>query len=223
MSTLALFNDKTEPMCLCGWLRVTTGTLCITIAEVLILCHSLIFTFTNYTAGADKYAHFNPVFSPVVKFEYLLPFLIIQIAWLATGLLQLIGIKAPLPYMIVPHLIVLLVGIVGGAAIFGAALYNIEKLNTEINWQLTLALSICIAVVSIEVYFIWVKWLCFRHLIRKKQTVAAEQMYLAAAVKLQPPNWDSRVSSAVSYSRRSTMPITDAVRIKDQSAIIAPP
>lgn len=221
-TAVAMFNDKTEPRCLCGWMRVTTGTLCITIAEVLILCHSLIFTFTNYVAGPEKYAHYNPVFSPVIKYEYLLPFLIIQIAWIATGLLQLIGIKVPLPYLNIPHLVVLLAGIMGGAAIFAAALYNIEKLNTEINWQLTTALCICIAVVSVEVYFMWAKWLCFRFLIRKKQTVAAERMYLAAVFKMQSSNWDSRVSSAVSYSRRSTIPITDAVKIKDQPSIVAP-
>lgn len=168
-----------EPRCLCRLLPITYATIGVGIVEFVLLCHSLIFTYSNYFAGEAQYRHYNPVFAAVIKHYYLLPFLIIQMLWFVSNILMLVGIKTDLPFLVLPRIFIQSVGIMSLVCLIVLAYMNLTITHTSANWELIVSLSLCVAITFAEIYFLYfVVWRCYKYLKHMRVAVSNERKWL---------------------------------------------
>ena len=92
----------------------------------MLICQVLIFSFSYWSSTPQKYQEYTPVFATVVKYDYLMPFIIVNILWMISGVLLLIGVKAQLHPLVVPHIFFQAVIIVGGTLMSIVAIINIQ-------------------------------------------------------------------------------------------------
>jgi hypothetical protein len=53
----------------------------------------LIFAFSYWSSSPEKYKEYSPIFAAVIKFDYLMPFIIVNIIWMMSGVILLVGVK----------------------------------------------------------------------------------------------------------------------------------
>ncbi|KAK0403680.1 hypothetical protein QR680_017065 [Steinernema hermaphroditum] len=200
-----------EPQRCCFGIFVVQST-CISmmIFELLLLSHSLIFTATNLATGPEKYTEANSSLAQGLSFEYLTPLLVIQagptIFWVLTDLVAILAVKIALHYLMIPYLVLSLVAVLAAVGLISKFFVSISHLplGQQIEWPLILAVTLLSCFIVLELYFLSVKLVCFRALMRKRKAVQASDglcRKTAAADKAED-QWSS-------YSRRSTVIVTD--------------
>ncbi|KAI1723087.1 hypothetical protein Ddc_07282 [Ditylenchus destructor] len=246
-SALESRSDRTSPgrhsALLCfGLLMVHSTFITLVFFDLLVLGHSLVFTITNYVNRGEKGANDLNFVSDVreargliipanIPHSLLLPIFCIQVFWLVSALLALASLKAIQPYWQVPYLITS--GIVLGATAW-LIVQTIQALanSTTVEWSLALTLSFANVVFLIQLYFLYIKVVCIRALIRKRKsvvsTVVSEAKIVGPSGKCKanlqsashaPGNLISKENDDEdTYSTKSTVVIADTPRLPPKSA-----
>ncbi|TKR80214.1 hypothetical protein L596_014324 [Steinernema carpocapsae] len=204
-STVTTATEEPQRCCF-GLLVVQSTCVSMMIFELLLLSHSLIFTATNIVTGEKKYNETNMSLSQGLCFEYLAPLLVIQILWVVTDLVAILAVKIALHYLMIPYLLLSLIAVVAASALIVKFFMNISHMpiGQQIEWPLILAITLLFCFVLMEAYFLTVKLVCFRALMRKRKAVQASDRGCrkSAANDKIDDQFDT-------YSRRSTVIITD--------------
>lgn len=125
-TTTSIAELKNEPRCLCGLCRVTVGTMVLSVCEFLLICHLLIFAFSYWSTSPEKYYHYSPLFATVIKYDYLMPFIIINLLWMISGIILLVGVKIPFYPLLLPHIAVQALIVLSGTLLTIVAIINLQ-------------------------------------------------------------------------------------------------
>lgn len=190
-----------EYRCMCGLISIRVGVIVIGILEILLLCHSLIYSSINYAGGGARYLESNPVFAAVIRYAYLLPFLILQVLWVFSNFLLLIGAKTMYPPFLLPHMLIQVVFIISGIVMAVACIINTAN-AVYINVGLVIFLTVFLAFIMVEMYFIVVIWNCYRGLKERRSAVAAQKAWLSVT------DDDEFVTKLYALKKKPITPIT---------------
>ncbi|CAD5230435.1 unnamed protein product [Bursaphelenchus okinawaensis] len=174
------------------------------VLDLLLLSHSLIFTITNLIGGDVKYAESNALLNTVAPYGMLTPLLGIQILWLSTCLTAVISLKAVLPYLQLPYLLC-------SGLVLATFVWLIARLTTlivdadTVTWPMIVLLCAMNLVFLVQIYFLYVKLVCFKMLIRKRKLVSTMERNLGKFGLGSLPNNDQFDT----YSTKSTVIVTD--------------
>ncbi|CAD5233613.1 unnamed protein product [Bursaphelenchus xylophilus] len=190
--------------CCFGLFMVQSTFVSFVVLDLLLLSHSLIFTITNLIGGDDKYTTSNSMLSAVAPFNMLMPLMAIQIVWLSTCLAAVVSLKTVLPYLQLPYL--LCSGLVLATLVWLIVRVSALLVETEVvTWTMVVLLSSLNLIFLEQLYFLYVKMVCFKMLIRKRKLVSTMERNLGKFGLGSLPNNDQFDT----YSTKSTVIVTD--------------
>uniref|UniRef100_A0A1I7XEZ0 Transmembrane protein n=1 Tax=Heterorhabditis bacteriophora TaxID=37862 RepID=A0A1I7XEZ0_HETBA len=173
--------------------------------EALVLTHSLVFSITCAVQGNNRYDSYHILLAEVVRYEYLIPLIVIQVMWLAMNVVALLAIKCIIPYLMLPYLTVSVLSFFITSLLLGITIISrclsVDRVirSSEWAWPITLLLFLLSFFALMELYFTSLKLACFRLLVKRKKAVQGTSEKPAVA-DFDP--FDS-------FSRRSTVIISD--------------
>ncbi|CAB3400025.1 unnamed protein product [Caenorhabditis bovis] len=182
--------------------------------ETLVIIPCVIFTLINIIEfDNDTYKHYHQDFAKVIAFHFLAPLLAVQALWLLTNILSLLAVHLTTPYLLLPNICVVFLGLIICLVMIGPSVDCLVRSEAQVKWPMTVfVVGLAIFIIAL-LLFVAVRIATFRKLVKKKkavQTTAEKEVpeQQPPPEAPLPPAPDPEISS-VSFSRRSTMSITE--------------
>ncbi|KAE9555566.1 hypothetical protein FO519_001237 [Halicephalobus sp. NKZ332] len=184
-----------------GALSVQSTFIFVISFDILLLSHSLIFTITNLSGGVLKYNEISSFITLIIEYHILLPLLVVQCIWLLSALVALGSLKTKTTYLQIPYLFICCLVTV---ALVTLVLKSILTYSIILDGKIT---SILIIVgfnllLILHVIFFYFKCVCFRIMLRKRNTVTSSEKSNKMNISTVDAQFDT-------YSTRSTVIISD--------------
>ncbi|VDK39169.1 unnamed protein product [Gongylonema pulchrum] len=111
----------------CCAMHLSTAYFTTLTIQFIVITQAIIFLLVNYLRGLEEYSVANPDLKGILRFNCLLPLVIVQVSWLLSAVGSIYSVQRIAPYLMLPHLFTSLVVLFAAIALVALTIYHLSK------------------------------------------------------------------------------------------------